>query len=97
MSENGAGPQSEEAPGQNPLITIAGFVLYAAAGLPILVGGLIMPWYGVAFLAVLWVIGLVLAIRWRDRTLVFLALPFVLVGLWFLTAWAGETFLGWTA
>jgi hypothetical protein len=97
MSDNGATPPLEEKPQTSTLVTVVGFVLYAAAGLPILFAGLIMPWYGVAFLGVLWVIGLVLAIRWRDRTLVFLALPFVMVGLWFLTAWAGETFLGWTA
>jgi hypothetical protein len=97
MTDNGATPPAETANEPSTLVTVIGFVLYAAAGLPILFAGLIMPWYGVAFLGLLWVIGLVLAIRWRERTLAFLALPFLMVGLWFLTAWAGETFLGWTA
>lgn len=81
----------------NPLVTVLGFVLYLAAGLPILFAGLIMPYWAVAILGVVWLIGLVVAIRRRNQRPLFLALPFVIVGLWFLTAWAGETFLGWTA
>ncbi len=81
----------------SPIVTVLGFVLYAAAGLPILFAGLIMPLWAVAALGVVWVIGLVVAVRLRENRPVFLALPFVMVGLWFLTAWAGETFLGWTA
>ncbi len=84
-------------PRPNPIVTILGFVLYAAAGLPILFAGLIMPLWAVALLGAIWLIGLVAAIRERHNRLVFLALPFVMVGLWYLTAWAGETFLGWTA
>ena len=56
-----------------------------------------MPYWAVAVLGVIWVIGLLAAIRWRNSRPLFLALPFAIVGLWFLTAWAGETFLGWTA
>ena len=81
----------------NPLVTVLGFVLYLAAGIPILVAGLIMPYWAVVVLGVIWVLGLLAAIRWRNTRPLFLALPFAIVGLWFLTAWAGETFLGWTA
>jgi hypothetical protein len=78
-------------------LTVVGFFLYALAGLPVLFGGLIMPIYAVALLGLFWVVGLVLAIRWRERRMAFLALPFLMVAVWFGVAWFGETFLDWTA
>jgi len=79
------------------LATALGIVLYIASGLPFLFGGLIMPGYAVIGLAVVWLIGLVVVIRWRERRPLFFALPFVMLGLWFTVAWVGENFLGWSA
>ena len=65
------------------MVDVIGFALYAAAGFPILVAGLIMPLWAVMVLAVIWLAGL--------------ALPFIVVAIWWATAYLGETFLGWTA
>jgi hypothetical protein len=90
--------QSAPDTGTSTLVTVIGFVLYLAAGLPYLVGGLIMPWYAVGVLWAVWVVGLALAIRWRNtRRTLFLALPFIALGIWFAVSWLGDTFLGWTA
>jgi len=79
------------------VVTVVGFILCFAAGLPILVGGLIMPGYAVGLLGLIWLAGFIFAIRWRDRRGLFLVFPFITVAIWFAVAWLGDTFLGWTA
>jgi hypothetical protein len=86
----------QRAPG-GLVVDVIGFALYAAAGFPILVAGLIMPLWAVMVLAVIWLAGLYLAVRWRRQRSRFLALPFIVVAIWWATAYLGETFLGWTA
>jgi hypothetical protein len=78
-------------------VDVIGFALYLTAGYPVLVGGLIMPLWAILLLAVVWVVGLFLAIRWRKQRNRFLALPFIMFAIWLATAYLGETFLGWTA
>jgi hypothetical protein len=63
----------------------------------VLVGGLIMPLWAILVLAVIWLAGVFLAIRWRKQRVWFLALPFIMFGIWWATASLGEAFLGWTA
>jgi hypothetical protein len=87
---------TERAPG-GLVVDVIGFALYLAAGYPVLVGGLIMPLWAILLLAVVWVVGLFLAIRWRKQRNRFLALPFIMFAIWLATAYLGETFLGWTA
>lgn len=89
-------PSTESAPGGLP-VDVIGFALYLAAGFPVLVGGLIMPLWAIMVLAVIWVGGLYLAVRWRRQRNRFLALPFIMFAIWLATAYLGETFLGWTA
>ena len=76
---------------------VVGFLLHLAVGGWIIVGGLIMPAWAVLAMMILWGVALVLAIRWRRRPVLVLAVPFVTLGVWFLVAWAGDVFLGWTA
>jgi hypothetical protein len=76
---------------------VVGFLLHLAVGGWIIVGGLIMPAWAVLAMMVLWGVALVLAIRWRRRPVLVLAAPPVMLAIWFLVAWAGDTFLGWTA
>jgi len=76
---------------------VLGFLLHAAVGGAILVSGLIIPLWAVGALALVWLSGLVVAIRSRTRPGVVLAVPFVTLAIVVLTAWAGETFLDWTA
>jgi hypothetical protein len=83
--------------GRALVATVIGFLLHLAVGFWILVGGLIMPLWAVGAMEVLWVMALVLAIRWRHRPVHVLAVPLGTLAIWFLVAWAGETWLGWTA
>ena len=53
--------------------------------------------WAIIVLAVIWIGGLYLAIRWRKQRNRFLALPFIMFGIWLATAYLGERFLGWTA
>jgi hypothetical protein len=76
---------------------VVGFVLHLVVGFWILVGGLIMPGWAVVAMAILWAVALVLAIRWRGKPVLVLAVPVATLAIWFLVAWAGEVFLGWTA
>ena len=74
------------------MIGMAGcFFLYA-------VSGLLAPWYGVAFLMLLWVLLFVQATRWWTphprRTLL---IPLVALALWFAVLTLGEALFGWTA
>ena len=75
---------------------VVGFALHAVAGVFVLASGLIMPVWAIAALVAVWLIGLAVAINHRRRTLVVLLVPVATMALWFLTGWAGETFLGWT-
>jgi hypothetical protein len=96
MTQTDKTPNTEQAPG-GLIVDVIGFALYLAAGFPVLVGGLIMPLWAILVLAVIWVAGLFLAIRWRRQRNRFLALPFIMFAIWLATAYLGETFLGWTA
>jgi hypothetical protein len=61
------------------------------------VSGLIMPAWAVISLGVLWAIAVVVAIRWRRQPGLVVIVPLALLAIWFLTAWIGDTFWGWTA
>jgi hypothetical protein len=87
---------TERAPG-GLVVDVFGFALYALAGYPVLVGGLIMPLWAILLLGAVWMVGLFLAIRWRRQRNRFLALPFIMFAIWLATAYLGETLLGWTA
>ena len=89
---------------QTPSLTLcsriavaAGFALHAVAGFFVLASGLMMPTWAIVALAMFWFAALVFAIRQRHRPLAVLLTPVVTFAVWFLTGWAGETFLGWTA
>jgi hypothetical protein len=79
------------------VLSVLGFLLHGLLAFWIVVGGLIMPIWAVAAMMVIWAVALVLAIRSRARPVLVLAVPFATLGLWFLVAWAGDTWLGWTA
>ena len=78
------------------IVTI-GFILELAVGILILVSGLIMPIWAVIALGVVWLVGLVIAIRWRRKPAVVLAVPLAMIAIWAATAWAGDALLDWTA
>jgi len=63
----------------------------------VFVGGLIMPPSGVVGLGVVWLLALGVAIHWRRRPEAVIAMPFVMLALWFLVVWIGDALLGWTA
>jgi hypothetical protein len=81
----------------NGVLVGIGFVLEVGVGILVLVSGLIMPAWAVVGLGVLWLLGLVAAIRWRRKPAVVLAVPLAMIAIWSATAWAGETLLDWTA
>lgn len=72
-------------------------LLHGIAGCLVLVGGLIMPVWAVVVLGVLWLALLVLIVIKRRRAGWAFAMPLVSVLLWFVAAFVGDTFLGWTA
>jgi hypothetical protein len=74
-----------------------GFLLHLAVGYLVLVSGLVMPAGAVVGLAIVWAVALAVAVRWRRRPLTVLLIPLVILGIWFATAWLGDTFFGWTA
>ena len=76
---------------------VAGFALHAVVGAVVISSGLMMPAWAIVALAAVWMVALVAAIRQRDRPLFVFLTPVVTFGIWCLTGWAGETFLGWTA
>ena len=78
------------------LAVITGFLLHAGVGVFVLSSGLMMPAWAVIALAAVWVVALVGAIRERHRPLYVLLTPVVTFAIWYLTGWAGETYLGWT-
>jgi hypothetical protein len=79
------------------LAAITGFALHAVVGVFVLASGLMMPAWAILALGAVWVIALVAAYRRRDRPWFVLLTPVVTFGIWYLTGWAGETYLGWTA
>jgi hypothetical protein len=79
------------------IAVVAGFVLQLAMGAVILVSGLIMPIWAVAVLGAVWVLATVHQVRSRTRPGMVLAIPFALLAVWLLSAWAGDAFLDWTA
>ena len=74
----------------------AGFLLHAVVGVFVFSSGLLMPAWAIALMILLWVVALWFAIRHRRQPLAVLVTPLATFGLWYLTGWAGETFLGWT-
>jgi hypothetical protein len=98
MEQASGEPGSE--PATSPAARVAvilGFALHIGMGVLILVSGLIMPYWAVGVLAVIWVIGLIVAIRGRARPSLVLAVPFAMLAIWILAAWGGDRFLDWTA
>ena len=83
--------------GASRLAVIGGFVLLVLVGALIVVSGLIMPYWAVGVLALAWVGALVIAFQLRERPAAVLVIPFVLLAIWALSAWAGDRFLDWTA
>jgi hypothetical protein len=79
------------------LVVVVGFLLLGAMGLLVLVSGLIMPIWAVLALGVLWLVAVGVAIRWRSRPSIVLAVPFAMLGIWLAAAWLGDRFLDWTA
>jgi len=75
----------------------AGFLLHFAMGVVVLVGGLIMPPAAVVALGAVWAGALVVAILWRRRPWLVLAVPFAMLAIWLITAWIGDAFFAWTA
>jgi hypothetical protein len=76
---------------------VVGVLLHLAVGYLVLVGGLVMPAGAVVGLAVVWAVALFLAFRMRRQPVAVILIPLVTLGIWFLTAWVGDTFFGWTA
>jgi hypothetical protein len=79
------------------IAAVVGFLLLAGMAALILVSGLIMPYWAVGALAVVWVVALAMALKWRSRGGIVLGIGFGLVVAWLAVAWAGEAFLDWTA
>jgi hypothetical protein len=79
------------------IAVVAGFALHAVVGVFVISSGLRMPAWAILALAALWVVALVAAVRRRHRPLFVLLTPVVTFAIWYLTGWAGETYLGWTA
>jgi len=79
------------------IVVVIGFILELGLGILVLVSGLIMPIWAVVALGVLWIVGLIVAIRWRRNAAVVLAVPLAMIGIWVATAWAGDALLDWTA
>src|SRR5262245_36168667 len=78
------------------LAVVAGLLLHGVVAIFVLASGLMMPAWAIVALAATWVGALVLAIRHRHRPLFVLLTPAVMFAIWYLTGWAGETYLGWT-
>lgn len=77
---------------------IIGLAGMAAIGLLYFVSGLLAPGWAVITLCALWVVMVVLCIRWfRGRPLLVLAMPFIAFAIWWLAMTLGDVFLGWTA
>ena len=79
------------------IAVVTGFVLHAVACVFVISSGLMMPMWAIILLAGFWTAALGFAIRQRHRPPAVLLTPVVTFAVWFLTGWAGETFLGWTA
>jgi hypothetical protein len=79
------------------LAVVAGFLLHGVVGIFVIASGLMMPAWAIVALAAIWFGALVLAARERHRPLFVLLTPAVMFAIWYLTGWAGETYLGWTA
>jgi len=72
-------------------------LLHLAVGVVVAAGGLIMPGWAVAGLAVVWGVGTVVMVRRRRTPPFVLAVPVVTTALWLAVAVAGGAWLGWTA
>lgn len=78
----------------------------AAVGVALLVveaplvfsSGLVMPLWAVVLLGAIWLVALVLSIRWFvRRPVVVLLLPLAVAAVWFVMVTVGERLLGWQA
>lgn len=81
-------------------LVAAGLALAALAviGVFYAASGLVAPLWAVIMLMIVWVLFVVLGIRWfRRRPLWVLSLPAVAVLVWFAVLTLGEHLLGWTA
>lgn len=78
-----------------PFVSMAGM---AVMFFPYAASGLVAPWYGVAFLLMIWLALFVVACRWfSSRPKQTLLLPVVALGALLAVVAAGGAWLGWTA
>ena len=78
---------------------------WIALALHILVGvfpyaasGLVAPLYGLVVLALIWLAGIIVILRWRPANAwLVLLVPVAAVALWFGVLTLGEAVFGWTA
>jgi len=89
--------ETHEPSGLERLAVVLGFVLLLACGALVAVSGLIMPVYGVAVVALLWIGAVAVAMRGRNRPALVLMTPFAYLAVWLAVAWLGEALLDWTA
>ncbi len=89
--------ETNEPSGIERIAVVLGFLLLLAGGALVVVSGLIMPVYGVAVVALLWIVAVAVAIRGRARPALVLMTPFAFLGVWLLVAWLGDVLLDWTA
>jgi hypothetical protein len=87
--------------GRNPRLIAAAVVAGVAMlfmGWLVLVSGLGMPTWAVIALAAIWVVLVMVGVRYvRNGSYLVLAVPLVAFGVWLLAGWAGDLFLNWTA
>ena len=72
--------------------------LLVLTGIPYGSSGLLVPVYGLAILFVVWVVLLVVVLRWKPEPRWWLlVVPLGAVAAWFAILTAGEAWLDWTA
>lgn len=69
-------------------------VAFVIGATPVAVGA---PWWAIALLAAVWLMGLLLAIAWfTARPKAVALIPVVLALVWFATVVGGARYLGWS-
>lgn len=72
--------------------------LFVVTGVPYGSSGLLVPPYGLVVLFVVWVVLLVVVLRWKPQPRWWLlVVPMAAVAAWFAILTAGEMWLNWTA
>jgi hypothetical protein len=78
------------------LAAAVGMAAHLGAGILVSASGLMMPAWAVVGLFALWVVGLVLVVRWRRQPALVLLVGPTMAAIWLLTGTLGEALLGWT-